>query len=181
MSNAAASGPTGLHSAMRAATAEAHDDLDHAFAVFDLADPSGFESFLAVHHAAMATIAPIFADFVTGTLAMPAPDYLAMLAADMGHRAPPAAPAPDALDGLGAAYVVAGSRLGLAVLRKRGFARPSRYMDDRAGLDVWRTLTGWMVAQPNDAAARRRAGDSARAGFAVFADALAAATARCPA
>lgn len=160
---------------MRAATADAHDDLDRAFEAFDLNQLDGFDAFLRVHQTAMTAVAPVFERFVHDELAMAAPDYPAMLAADLGGSANPHAVAPADLDGVGAAYVVAGSRLGLSVLRKRGFARPSRYMEDREGLAVWRALTAWMAAQPADAAQQRRAEASARAGFEVFSRALAAA------
>jgi heme oxygenase len=164
---------------MRAATADLHDELDRAFAVFDLAEPAGFDAFLRVHQSAMAAIAPAFEAFVRGPLAMAAPDYPAMLAADLDRPAPTAGGVE--LDGVGAAYVVAGSRLGRSVLRKRGFARPSRYMDDRAGLAVWRALLAWMEIQPETPAQRIRAEASAREGFGIFARALAAETLHCPA
>lgn len=158
---------------MRAATADLHDALDRDFAVFDLTQAAGFDAFLRVHQAAMAAIAPAFERFVEDELDMAAPDYPAMLTADVGAAAAQPHSVLRDLDGVGAAYVVAGSRLGLSVLRKRGFARPSLYMDDRSGLDVWRALLAWMDRQPGDPAQRRRAEVSAREGFGVFARALA--------
>jgi len=49
-------------------------------------------------------------------------------------------------------YVLAGSRLGLAMIRKRGYwgrdaGRTSAYMEDSDGIAVWRALTAWMGVQ----------------------------------
>lgn len=81
---------------------------------------------------------------------MAVPDYPAMLREDLvelkanGDPVPPhngqaADPQP------GIAYVIAGSRLGLAMIRKHGYwgrahDLPSRYMEDLQGQAIWKEL-----------------------------------------
>lgn len=172
----------GLLAFLRAATAQAHERLDASFSSLPLASRDGYQRFLAGHAIGWAALWPQLRDFAP-SLGAPAPDYPAMLAADLADLGIDAAglPALDAPppDSPGAtSYVLAGSRMGIATIRRQpnwasANGTAGRYLADDAGPGLFRAVREWMAgpagaAQDRDAAAR-----SACAAFAVFADAFA--------
>lgn len=167
---------------LRAATAPAHARLDAAFGALDLRQEEGCRRFLAAHAIALRALFPRFARFVQDELSSPCPDYPAMLAQDLAERgceadalplldAPAPAMAGDAAAGM--AYVIAGSRLGNAVIRRNGYAgretgRPSRYMEDDAGHALWKALVPWLRARAFPPRQRERCEAAALATFTAF-------------
>ena len=112
--------------ALKAATSDAHDRVDAAFAAHDLSDAASYGDFLQRHAAALGPLEQALADAGAGALI---PDFdehrRAPLLADdlrlLGLTAPPPLPAPRfASDeqAIGGLYVLEGSRLGGAVLRR---------------------------------------------------------------
>ncbi len=179
---------TALLERLRRATRDAHARLDTAFSALDLASAPGCTRFHVAHALALDALAPLFAAFVHEELERPAPDFPAMLAHDLAARGvevadlpelelPAAIRVPEGAAGL--CYVIAGSRLGNAVIRAQGYhgrtsGNPSRYMEDDTGHGVWKAFTAWARARSfaaNEAAAIEEA---ARATFAHFAAAFAA-------
>ncbi|NYH96826.1 hypothetical protein [Novosphingobium marinum] len=127
-------------------------------------------------------MADAFEAFAGSVLDTGVPDYPAMLRDDLsdlglsvaGVGAPAA---PEGLHPAGVAYVVAGSRLGLASLRRDRFwgksgGCASRYMTDDAGLNVWRAMAGWMRGARLPASEVSAICDSAVSVFALFEDGL---------
>lgn len=131
---------TDCHMRLKCATRPEHGRVDQLISQFDLARPETYAAFLSINAAALMALRPHWrcvdeADF--GALAAALIADLAAIGID-----PPtdAQPAPGSIDGLGLAYVVRGSRLGSAILRKRvaaGF--PTAYFDVRPAL-AWQTL-----------------------------------------
>lgn len=125
------------------------------FGLLDLLDRTDYTRFLATHAIAMMACQTVLAKFVSHELGLVPPAFAALLRQDLTALgvAPEALPrltlAPET-DPVGLAYVILGSRLGLTVLRQRGFwgdqpdARTSAYMSDDSGLALWRGLVGWM-------------------------------------
>ncbi|MDE2405933.1 MAG: heme oxygenase [Sphingomonadales bacterium] len=146
----------GAHARLRTATRAAHDVVDAAFARFDLHARDGLAGFLGAHHAALAPLWPAWRRFVEEELRLAAPDYPAMLAADLAElEVPPPAPvaAPDGIGDAAVGYVVTGSRLGLATLARQGFwgqtqGLAGRYLQDDRGRAVWAGLRDWLGDQP---------------------------------
>lgn len=172
-------------SQLREATGPAHESLDASFGALDLSQRTGLARFLAAHAMGLEPLFPSFRAFVERELALECPDYPAMLRADLdvlGVGELPTVPTPDGLDAAGAdaglSYVVCGSRLGLAVLRQRGYwgdsaGFRSTYMSDGRGHDAWKALVPVLRTRtfpPQEADAMRRA---ALAAFATFESAFA--------
>ena len=143
--------------ALRDATAADHERLDAAFGSLDLTVEADFVRFLAGHALGLTPVFRRFRDSVEGMFGIACPDYLALVRADLAEHgfdtarlSPLVAAHADTADvdvgsDMGTVYVVAGSRLGLAMLRKQGYAGSaggavSRYMEDRQGLEIWRAL-----------------------------------------
>lgn len=111
--------PPSLRARLRNDTRGAHDSLDHLVSQFDLATPLGLSCFLQMQSIALRSIAPHAAGAVTFGAVQ---DLLERAAADLSALGRPdqqtrmiAGPLhPFAID-----YVIAGSRLGTQVLRKR--------------------------------------------------------------
>jgi len=177
------SGGPGLLASLRAATADAHERLDGQFSTLPLTDAAGYRRFLAGHAIGWAALWPQFRDFIEQELGLTAPDYPAMLAADLAEAgadaaalpvvAPPAAECP-----AGVAYVLAGSRMGIAMLRRQphwaaAHGRAGRYMADGSGPGLFRALKDWMDGPDGAAADRAAAARAARGAFAVFSNAFA--------
>lgn len=167
--------------ALREATGTAHARLDAAFGALQLDRQEDLVRFLRGHAIGIAATFAPFRAFVEDELGLTCPDYREALAADLAalgeaDAALPAISTPWLADrgaALGLAYVVAGSRLGLAVLRKRGYAgramgRRSRYMEDESGVVIWRVLLGQMREHDLSPAQIAAACTAALATFACF-------------
>lgn len=171
--------------ALRNATAVSHQQLDAAFGSVDMGEPDGFVRFLKGHAIGMAAVFAPFRSFVERELCLSCPDYPAALSADLATfgadsaRLPRISP-PRLVDegaALGLAYVVAGSRLGLAMLRKRGYASQtpgckSLYMEDESGLVIWRLMLRYMRETALDKSRIDAACVAALDTFACFANAF---------
>lgn len=168
---------------LRDATQAAHSSLDKGFGQLDLAEKDGFGRFLEAHYIGMAPLAGYMDSFAKAELDMTAPGYPTLLAADLADLGRDAATLPtlDPEPGLNAsavAYVLAGSRLGLATIRKQPFWGREhdvacRYMDEDHGLALWRALAEWMRDRVPSAQEAEAACASASAAFELFAAALA--------
>lgn len=172
----------GLLAHLRSATADAHASLDNQFSTLPLTDAEGYRRFLAGHAIGWAPLWPQFRDFVGDALALPVPDYPAMLTADLADLGTAAADLPRLPDSLAecpaaATYVLAGSRMGIAMIRRQpSFAsehgRAGRYMADASGPDLFRALRDWMDGPDSAAVDRDAAVRGALDAFAVFAAAF---------
>ena len=167
----------------REATSASHETLDSAFSSLDLSTRADYVRFLAGHAIGMAPLFPGFRSFVEGELQRECPDYLAMLHGDLAalgvdsDELPQVAP-PSALSPPATAYVVAGSRLGLAMICKGGYwgrehGLPSAYMEDDAGRAIWKDLVARFKAEVPDAGTAAREGAAAVAAFDTFREAFA--------
>lgn len=151
------------------------------FGALDLNDRADYARFLASHAIALAACQPILDPFVVEQLRLPLPAFSALLRLDLAALGTPAEILPrlalaPATDPIGVAYVILGSRLGLTVLRQRGFwgARASAYMSDDSGLALWRGLVAWLRYRPIADARIEAACASAEASFDLFRLAFAA-------
>jgi heme oxygenase len=172
-----------IHEALRTATRASHEALDASFGSLDMRDEGDFQRFLAAHFIGLAPLFPHYLAFVTDELAIPAPDFPGMLRGDlaaigMNAAALPVVTQQQPASAAGITYVLAGSRLGLAMIRKRGYwgseaGRTSAYMEDSEGIAVWRGLTAWMAAQTLTVDEREAMCASATQAFDVFREAFA--------
>jgi heme oxygenase len=175
------SGPTSPRSTVRArlreATRREHDAVDALFSRFDLADAAGYAAFLALQAAAHA---PVEAALDRAGAAAVLDDWPArrrahlLLAdlADLGADARPPVPAP-AFDTapalLGGLYVLEGSRLGGAVLRRRlPAAAPARFLAAAAPQGSWGRLLALLETKLHRQADLAEAVAAARAVFRCF-------------
>lgn len=163
--------------ALRRATAAAHDEVDAIFSRADLSSASGYRAFLSAQARAhlsveaaleMAGVERVIADW-------PERRRAALLRADLedlGEAADlGAAPAfTDPAELAGAAYVLEGSRLGGALL-KRSVADglPTRFLDAPARAGAWRALLLRLDEVLAEQADLDRAVTAARAVFTLFA------------
>ncbi|MFZ5704666.1 MAG: biliverdin-producing heme oxygenase [Pseudomonadota bacterium] len=131
---------------------------------------------------AVAPLQPLFAGFTKRHLGVSVPDYPALLRDDLTAIgiAPDLLPQldVDGIDERAAGYVVAGSRLGMSMIRRRGYwhAEPagrSSYMDDDQGIVVWRHLLKWFAEQRADQAEAEIICEAARRCFDLFKKAFA--------
>ena len=169
-------------SQLRMATGPSHARLDEAFGSLDLANEADLRRFLGAHAMALSPLFSTFHRFVESELALPCPDFPAMLAADLATLGQPVS-ALIALDipqavvpeegAAGVCYVIAGSRLGNAVIRRDGYhgrnsGSPSRYMEDDTGLAVWKALVPWFAKQEFSAVEAAAIEGAALAAFTTF-------------
>lgn len=175
-------------SLLRQATGASHERLDAAFGSVDLATRDGLARFLAAHAIGFAPLFPTFAGFIEGRLGLPCPDYPAMLQADLAALNVDAAALPllDVTADLeadgaaaGVAYVVCGSRLGLAMIRQKGYwgeaqGFRSAYMTDGRGHEAWKALMPILKGRTYTAVQNGAAREAALAAFATFAHAFTA-------
>ncbi len=115
------------HASLRAATREAHERVDRAFAEHDLTQPRSYGRFLQAHAAALLPLEVALA--AAGAAAMieewdehRRASLLTNDLAELGLAPAPAMTAPSLADEAelaGALYVLEGSRLGGAVLRRQ--------------------------------------------------------------
>lgn len=174
-----------LLSILREATAPSHARLDDAFGALALDQRDDLARFLRAHATGMASLYPAFRTFMKAELGQICPDYPAMLRADLealGEQEAGGSEAPLSFDQPGTAagisYVVAGSRLGLTVIRQRGYwgeaeGFRSAYMEDGAERAGWKALVPWLRARGDDISGRDGARAAALASFDIFARAFA--------
>lgn len=168
---------------LREATHASHESLDSLFGGLDMTSREGFARFLCAHLMGVRALADPFQRFVADELHLDPPDFPAMLEADLAAMnidtsRLPACPAENALEPAGVTYVISGSRLGLAMIRKQPYwgkqaDMATSYMEDTSGLAVWRSLLGWMSARAPDVHESDAAAASARHAFDVFREAFA--------
>jgi heme oxygenase len=167
--------------ALRAATAEEHKKVDTAFSRFRLADETGYRAFLRAQAGGFLPIeAALDRGNAAGILAdWPARrrgDLLRADLADLNVTAPELFLAPDFVSGkapmLGAIYVLEGSRLGGAVLKKAVPSQfPRRFLEASQAAGSWRSFLQALdefLTRPDDLAAAITA---AREVFARFEEA----------
>lgn len=174
------SGPD-LLSLLRDATGPAHERLDASFGSLDLATRAGLARFLTAHAIGLAPLFATFSQFVESQLGLECPDYPAMLRADLDALGVDAAAIPtriavadasaEAATGIG--YVVCGSRLGLAMIRQRGYwgeaqGFRSAYMSDGRGHEAWRALVPALKAHHYSPAQAEAARQGALGAFETF-------------
>ena len=116
------SAPSSAHTALRAATADRHAQVDALFGGYDLAEPAAYAAFLTAHARALPAVEGVLA----GVAGLPpvrprSPLLVADLAAlGLGMPAPlDLPPAADQVEAFGYAYVIEGSRLGGSMLARR--------------------------------------------------------------
>jgi heme oxygenase len=137
------------HAALRAATAADHERVDRLFSRFDLGSDADYRLFLTAQAAAHLPLERALEVAGAGELILDWADRRRseLLLADLeelGIEPPPSVPPPP-VDGepaiLGAAYVLEGSRLGGAFL-KRGLAprAPRRFLAAPQEAGAWRKL-----------------------------------------
>lgn len=163
---------------LRTATSEAHTALDASFGALALQQRDDYQRFLRAHALGLAPLFETYSEFVTHELGIPCPDFMGMLHADLADLGEnfeqfPLLSVPADLDAAGVAYVVSGSRLGLAMIRRSGYwgrdnGLPSRYMDDESGLVVWKALLTWMKQRQSSLEDDRRASHASLAAFDAF-------------
>lgn len=168
--------------ALRKATHESHEALDGLFGSLNLGEKDDFTRFLAAHYIGMRSLHPALRQFAHAELGVEAPDFPGMLRDDLSEASIHADELPriaieESLAPAAVAYVLCGSRLGLAMLKKRGYwrrdERESGYMEDTGGLDLWRLLLGWMKDRPADPPTLAALGASAVRSFDIFRQAFA--------
>lgn len=173
-----------LLSHLRQATSASHETLDAAFGSLDLSARDHYVRFLSGHAIGMAPLFESFRRFVEDDLGLECPDYPAMLREDLAalgvdaHDLPSVAP-PAELSPTASGYVIAGSRLGLAAIRRNGYwgrehHLPSAYMEDERGLAVWKQAAALLKQTIPDASQAARESAAAVAAFDTFRSAFAA-------
>lgn len=165
------------HAALRAATREAHDRVDARYSSLNLSDRDDYATFLALHAAAFIPAEEALtragaADFIPDWTGMRRADALMADLADLGLIATPS-DRPIAYDGtpaiLGGAYVLEGSRLGGAMLRRQvGDGLPRRFLDSVQPPGRWRAFVADIDRILYDVASTDRAIASAVMTFALF-------------
>lgn len=157
---------------LRSATDAAHARVDHLFSRFDLADPAGYRRFLTAQAAAFL---PVESALDRAGAEQVIPDWpqrrrSALIRADLTRLSvtvpEPFGPQPildDKAPILGAAYVLEGSRLGAALLKRSvpdGF--PSQFLDARQDAGSWRQflkLLDQFLVRPIDLQAAAQAAE----------------------
>lgn len=149
------------HAMLREATADKHQQVDAAFARFDLGDRRSYPGFVRAHARVLSAIEPAFAKAPAGF-----PRFrtrLDCLASDLADLQTPW-PEPMPLNGLfgpaallGMLYVTEGSRLGGGILASRvGRSMPSRYLGAVHAKGEWRALLFMLDAAALDQSQRWR-------------------------
>ena len=163
------------HLALRAATADKHEQVDAIFAGHDLADRASYTAFLLAHARVLPPVErlladrPRFLDFPPRTPAIAAD--LAALGRQLPSPEPVPAPRSDAA-AWGMLYVIEGSRLGGAFLaRSVPDGLPKAYLSAAHARGGWRAL---LAALDAELAAAGESGvaeavDAARATFDLYA------------
>ncbi len=144
----------GLRLRLKNETSLGHDRVDADFASLPMDTKQGFATFLTAHHLAWSLLGTTWEQFVQYELGLRPPPYLSLLRDDLaevlGDRdlpQPLEAALPDCHAGI--VYVLAGSRMGMAVIRRRpNWARESqrgqRFVEDGSGPTVFRAMVGYL-------------------------------------
>ncbi|MDP3383316.1 MAG: biliverdin-producing heme oxygenase [Phenylobacterium sp.] len=169
-----------LRTTLRAATRQDHDRVDLLGGAFDLTRPSDYQAFLTAHakvlpgvEAALNSAPP--EDLPPAWLERRRTAALSADLAALGLAPPPAATTltlTDRATRLGALYVLEGSRLGGAVLRRRLASAqpgaPDAYLAHGAGRPFWRSFLDWLDSQVLNGPETEAAIDGARQVFRAF-------------
>lgn len=170
---------------LREATGPSHERLDAAFGSLDLSKRADLATFLSAHAIGLEPLFPAFRGFVEDELGLECPDYPAMLRKDLDAlgvgplpSVAPRAGLADEAGKAGIAYVVCGSRLGLVVIRQRGYwgeaqGFRSAYMTDGRGHEAWKALVPVLRSRTRATADVNAVRTAALAAFDTFADAFA--------
>ncbi len=177
-------------SALRLATAPLHAEIDALFGAFDLGQRDGLTRFLTAQAIGMRACQPRATRFGKRSLGCSAPDYLAVLTADLVVMEADAVQLPrlelsEAIADAGVFYVLAGSRMGAAVLRDRATAPtpggPANgvcgYFAVGEGPAMWRLFREWLTSEERASLAGTAPSplpailDAATATFRLFAEA----------
>ncbi|OYW99313.1 MAG: hypothetical protein B7Z12_18300 [Caulobacter vibrioides] len=170
-----------LRTTLRAATRQDHDRVDQLGGAFDLARQDDYQAFLLAHAAVLPALELDLDAAPAQHLppAWPQRRRSGALAADLallGLSPPPSTitvTLEDRATRLGALYVLEGSRLGGAILRRRLLTSqpgaPDGYLAHGEGLGHWRSFVDWLDVQTVDAAETRAAIGGARQVFGAFA------------
>lgn len=148
-------------SGLREATGAAHVRLDVSFGSLDLISAAGETRFLVAHAIGVGSLYGDFSRFCRDTLEFACPDYPDMLRLDLLERGIDTGALPrldfeyradDKLASCGIAYVMAGSRLGMALIRRAPYwgklhGHRSRYMEDERGHAVWKAMVPLLRAE----------------------------------
>lgn len=168
-----------LREDLRSATGYAHDRLDQAYADVDLQARRGLVTFLQAHHLAWSPLTALWLSFNAGREDGAVTDYASLIEADLADLgetplsvdlfAPSVPSCP-----IGVSYVLSGSRLGMAHIRKqpnwgRNAGLAQRFIEEREGASAFRSLTALLAKGPADP---RAAIQAANETFAIFDQAL---------
>lgn len=163
---------------LRSDTAEDHAHVDAIYARFPLDQERGYRTFLS---AMAAALLPVEAALDRAGAAQVVPDWperrrsdlLRADLAQLGQQLPPEESPPplsNEAEMLGAIYVLEGSRLGGAVLRKSvAPGRPNRFLSAPSPPGSWRSFNHLLDTRLTSPADLRQARATARQVFALFA------------
>ena len=173
-----------VRAALRAATADCHKRVDTAFSRFDLATEDGYRRFLLAQAEAFLPVEAALDEAGAGTVLPDWParrrsDLLRVDLADLNVTLPEPFPVPAFISGkapmLGAIYVLEGSRLGGAVLKKAVPSQfPRRFLEARQAAGSWRSFLRTLdefLTRPGDLDAAIKAAKEIFARFEGAADA----------
>jgi heme oxygenase len=160
-----------VHRTLRNGTRNDHALIDRMLLPLDLAKAQDYELFLSIHVQSLQALDGARRgedgnDFqaMLGSLC----NDLATLGSPTSARRVPACTAASLGAGLGVAYVIRGSRLGAAILRRRVPAgMPTSYLDFTPTLS-WSDFLGQLESLAGDPAGTQAAIDAARSTFAAF-------------
>lgn len=165
------------HAHLREATRLAHDRVDSAFGGYDLTDDDDYAAFLLGHAAAFMPIEEALdrggaAQFVADWSESRRSQLLSQDLADLGIDAP-CMIGPHSFESeaalLGALYVIEGSRLGGAMLRRSVPAdKPSRFLSAVHSQGRWRTFVATLEESLHSNVRLHEATASALQTFALF-------------
>lgn len=165
------------HAALREATRDAHDRLDAHFSRYDLANPADYRDFLSAHAAAYISVEQALEEAGAERLVDDWPSHRragALIAdlTDLGREEPEAVAAPSFDDDaavLGGLYVLEGSRLGGAVLKRTvGDGLPKRFLAAPQASGRWRRFVARLDRSLDTDESQLRAQTAALATFACF-------------
>jgi heme oxygenase len=161
-----------VHRALRIATRDDHARIDRALLAFDLSLAHDYRIFLNIHFAALSALQADWrlqdgADFARMMRCVQ--DDLRILGCETTAPSTPPGTSESLSKGLGIAYVIRGSRLGAAVLRRGVIGRlPTSYLDFVPALS-WRDFLTQLETIADDPNARDDAVRAARSAFNAFA------------
>lgn len=160
---------------LRSETRAEHDASEIVFAPF-MDDPAGHVApFLAAQHAALTAVSCAMADEEASEIAEILPDLLERLAADCADLGvePPVLTPDQELSCLAGAYLVLGSQMGVAAMRKRaeeaGLAPMPRFFSPVERRSAWASVCTKLGDVAPGSADAARLIDDTRAGYALYA------------